>query len=63
MLAHDEPPTFQISGSERHLVKGPLVYGVSLWGFFGYDGGIREKGEGIVGQKFRLALISTSSGR
>ena len=49
-LVHRMPPTIQSNGRE---VRGELVYGIPLWGFFGYDGGIRKKGEGLVGSEVR----------
>jgi hypothetical protein len=54
-LVHRMPESVKPNG---RVVRGELVYGIPLWGFFGFDGGIREKGEGLVGPRFGLSLHS-----
>lgn len=55
-LVHRMPESVKPNG---RVVRGELVYGIPLWGFFGFDGGIREKGDGLVGPRFGLSLRST----
>src|SRR5262249_11264329 len=55
-LVHREMEHFDLD--RRFVERGELVYAITLSGFFGFDGRIRETGMGFVGPRFGFSSSS-----